>query len=58
MILSGSVSVAGYDPNSGKQHWVIDGPTDVASLVYNEDLLFMTCGFPKRFMQAMDPRGR
>ena len=59
MILSGSVSVASYDPDSGKQHWVIDGPTDqfVASLVYNEDLLFMTCGFPKRFMQAIDPRG-
>ncbi len=59
MILSGSRSVASYDPDTGSQHWVIDGPTEqfVASLVYNGDLLFMTCGFPKRFMQAIDPRG-
>ena len=59
MILSGSRSVASYDPDTGSQHWVIDGPTEqfVASLVYNGDLLFMTCGFPKRFIQAIDPRG-
>ena len=51
--------VASYDPDTGKRHWVIDGPTDqfVASLVYNGDLLFMTCGFPQRHMLAIDPRG-
>ncbi len=27
MILSGSLSVASYDPDTGKQHWIIDGPT-------------------------------
>ena len=60
MILSGDKSVASYDPDTGKQHWVIDGPTDqfVASLVYNGDLLFMTCGFPQRHMLAIDPRGK
>ena len=59
MILSGSLSVASFDPDTGKRHWVIDGPTEqfVASLVYNGDLLFMTCGFPKRFMQAIRPDG-
>ena len=59
MILSGSLCVASYDPDTGKQHWIVDGPTEqfVASLVYNGELLFMTCGFPKRFMQAIDPTG-
>ena len=28
LILSGSKSVASYDPDTGKQHWIIDGPTD------------------------------
>ena len=61
MILSGSKSVASYDPDTGEQHWVIDGPTEqfVASLVYNEDLelLFMTCGFPERHILAIRPDG-
>ncbi len=60
MILSGSKCVASYDPDTGRQHWIIDGPTEqfVASLVYNGKLLFMTCGFPKLFMQAIRPDGR
>ena len=59
LILSGSKSVASYDPDTGEQHWVIDGPTEqfVASLVYNGELLFMTCGFPARHMLAIDPTG-
>ena len=59
LILSGSLCVASYDPDTGKQHWISNGPTQqyVASLVYNGDLLFMTCGFPKRFMQAIRPDG-
>jgi hypothetical protein len=60
MILSGSKSVASFDPDTGKQHWVIDGPTEqfVASLVYNGNLLFMTCGFPERHMMAIKPDGK
>ena len=60
MILSGSKCVASYDPDTGKQHWIIDGPTEqfVASLVYNGELLFMTCGFPDLFMQGIRPDGR
>lgn len=60
MILSGSKSVASYDPDSGAQHWIIDGPTEqfVASLVYNGELLFMTCGFPERHMLAIRPDGK
>jgi outer membrane protein assembly factor BamB len=59
MVLSGSKGVAGYDPDTGEQRWIIDGPTEqfVASLVYNGELLFMTCGFPQFFMQAIRPDG-
>jgi len=59
MVLSGSKCVAGYDPDTGAQRWIIDGPTEqfVASLVYNGELLFMTCGFPDHFMQAIRPNG-
>ena len=60
MVLSGTKCVASYDPDTGEQHWLIDGPTEqfVASLVYNGELLFMTCGFPDRFIQAIRPDGR
>jgi outer membrane protein assembly factor BamB len=60
MVLSGSKCVASYDPDTGSQHWIIDGPTEqyVASLVYNGELLFMTCGFPDRYIQLIRPDGR
>jgi outer membrane protein assembly factor BamB len=60
MVLSGSKCVASYDPDTGRQHWIIDGPTEqyVASIVYNGKLLFMTCGFPELFMQLIRPDGR
>lgn len=60
MVLSGTMCVASYDPDNGEQHWLIDGPTEqfVASIVYNGELLFMTCGFPDRFIQAIRPDGR
>jgi outer membrane protein assembly factor BamB len=61
MILSGDKCVASYNPNNGKLHWMIDGPTEqfVASIVYNEnaDLLFMTGGFPDHHILAIKPNG-
>jgi len=59
LILSGSKSVASYDPDTGKQHWIVDGPTEqfVASLVYDGKYLYMTCGFPTKHMMAIDPTG-
>jgi len=61
MVLSGDKCVASYDPNNGKLHWIIDGPTEqyVASLVYSEraDLLFMTGGFPDHHLLAIKPDG-
>jgi outer membrane protein assembly factor BamB len=59
MILSGSKSVVSYDPRTGERHWYMKGPTEqfVASMVYNGDLLFLTCGFPERHIMAIRPDG-
>ena len=62
MILSGDKSVASYDPDTGKTHWYLKGPTEqfVASLVYNKkaDLLFMSGGFPEHHLLGMKHDGR
>jgi outer membrane protein assembly factor BamB len=61
MVLSGDKCVSSYDPNNGKRHWIIDGPTEqfVASIVYNEkaDLLFVTGGYPDHHILAVKPDG-
>jgi outer membrane protein assembly factor BamB len=61
LMLSGSKSVTSYDPGTGKQQWLIDGPTEqyVASLVYNPErnLIFLTCGFPEKHLMAIRPDG-
>ena len=59
LVLTGSKSVASYDPDTGAQHWVIDGPTEqfVSSMVPHDGLLLMTAGFPKHWVMAIDPSG-
>lgn len=60
MVLSGSLCVASYDPATGKQNWIINGPTEqyVASLVYDQDVLFLTAGFPEFHLMGIKPDGR
>jgi len=60
LVLSGSKCVASYDPATGKQIWIINGPTEqfVASLAYTDGVLFMTAGFPQLHILGIDPRGR
>jgi outer membrane protein assembly factor BamB len=60
LVLSGSLSVASYDPDSGKQHWLIDGPTEqfVASLVFTRDVFFLTAGFPDFHNMGISPEGK
>lgn len=62
MVLSGTECVASYDPDNGKLHWIIDGPTEqfVASIVYNPgaDLFFVTGGFPEHHLLGVRPNGR
>lgn len=59
LVMSGSKCVTGYDPDSGKLLWIIDGPTEqyVASLVYTEGLFFLTTGFPEYHLLAIRPDG-
>ena len=59
MILSGSRSVASYDPRTGKRHWILDGPTEqfVASMVYDGEYVFVTGGYPQRHILAINPNG-
>ncbi|MEX2174667.1 MAG: PQQ-binding-like beta-propeller repeat protein [Pirellulaceae bacterium] len=60
MILAGSKCVASYDPRTGRQHWLMDGPTEqfVASLVFDGQLAYLTAGFPERHILAIEPDGR
>ncbi len=62
MVLSGSKCIAGYDPNTGENLWMINGPTDqfVASMVYSAKtrFMYMTGGFPAHHVMAIRPDGR
>ncbi|MEQ1852702.1 MAG: PQQ-binding-like beta-propeller repeat protein [Chthoniobacteraceae bacterium] len=61
MALSGSKCIASYDPDTGKELWIVDGPTDqfVASPVYSEatGLFYITGGFPDHHIMAIRPDG-
>jgi len=61
MVLAGTLCVASYDPRTGAQHWIMDGPTEqfVASIVYHRqaNLFFMTGGFPEHHLFAIRPDG-
>lgn len=59
LVITGSKCVAGYDPDTGRQLWIVDGPTEqfVASLVQRGDLLFLTAGFPTYHLMAIRPAG-
>jgi outer membrane protein assembly factor BamB len=59
LVLSGNKCVASYDADSGKQLWIIDGPTEqyVASLVFLDDVLFLTTGFPEFHLMGISPEG-
>lgn len=59
LVLSGSKCVASYDPDTGKQIWLIDGPTEqfVASMIYSQGFFFLTAGFPTYHLMAIKPDG-
>ena len=59
LLLSGSKCVASYDPNTGKELWLVDGPTEqfVASLVVTDGIVFVTGGFPTLHLEAINPDG-
>jgi outer membrane protein assembly factor BamB len=59
LVLSGSKCTAAYDPDTGRELWIIDGPTEqfVASLVYADGVLFLTGGFPEYHLLGIRPDG-
>lgn len=59
MVLSGSMTVTSYNPDTGEPIWNIKGPTEqfVASLVYGDGLFFLTTGFPEYHNMAIRPDG-
>jgi hypothetical protein len=59
MVLAGSKCVASYDPDTGKQIWIVDGPTDqfVASMVFTDGLFCITGGYPSLHVLGIRPDG-
>ena len=59
MVLSGSLGVTSYDPDTSKLIWSMKGPTQqyVASPVYGDGLFFLTAGFPTFHNFAIRPEG-
>jgi outer membrane protein assembly factor BamB len=60
LVMTGSLCVASYDPDTGKQLWIIDGPTEqfVASMVIANDLFYLTAGYPTYHAMAIRPDGQ
>ena len=59
LVLTGSLCTASYDPDTGKQIWIVDGPTEqfVASMVSLPGIVFLTAGFPEYHVMAIRPDG-
>lgn len=59
LVLTGSKCVASYDPDTGKQLWIVDGPTEqfVSSVVMHDGVLLLTAGFPQYWIMAIKPDG-
>jgi len=59
LVLTGSLCTASYDPDTGKEIWIVDGPTEqfVASMVFLDGIVFLTSGFPEYHVMAIRPNG-
>jgi outer membrane protein assembly factor BamB len=59
MVMTGCLTVASYDPDTGKQLWIINGPTEqfVASMIYHQGLFFLSAGFPTYHVMGIQPDG-
>jgi outer membrane protein assembly factor BamB len=59
LMMSGSKCIAAYNPDTGVQRWLMDGPTEqfVAAPVYDGKLLFITTGYPDKHILAIHPEG-
>ena len=61
LIQCGDRCVASFDPETGKQLWTVDGPSQefVATPVYSEEagLVFVSSSWPKQILLAIRPDG-
>jgi outer membrane protein assembly factor BamB len=59
LVLTGSKCTASYDPDTGKQIWIMPGPTEqfVATPVFGDDTFFITGGFPTFHLLGIRPDG-
>ena len=61
LVQCGDRCVAGFDPDSGKLLWTVDGPSEefVATPVYDErtGLVFISSSWPQRHLLAVKPDG-
>jgi outer membrane protein assembly factor BamB len=59
LVLSGTKCVTSYNADTGKLLWINNGPTEqyVASLVFLDETLFLTTGFPEFHLMGIDPGG-
>jgi len=62
LIQCGDRCVTSFDPDTGRQIWIIDGPSEefVATPTYSEKagLVFISSSWPKRVLLAIRPDGR
>ncbi|MBX9656477.1 PQQ-like beta-propeller repeat protein [bacterium] len=59
IILTGSHATSGFDSDTGKLIWTVDGPSEqmVASILHKDDLIFAMGGFPERHLLAIKKGG-
>lgn len=59
MVLTGSQRVVSLDPRTGRNHWLIEGPTEqfVSSMVFDGDQFYLTAGYPTHHVMAIRADG-
>jgi outer membrane protein assembly factor BamB len=59
IVLTGSHATSGFDADTGKLIWTVDGPSEqmVASILHKDDLIFAMGGFPERHLLAIRKGG-
>ncbi len=59
LVLSGSLCVASFDPQTGERNWNVEGPTEqfVASMVFDGSNFFAVGGFPTHHVMAIRADG-
>ncbi|MEO2018384.1 MAG: PQQ-binding-like beta-propeller repeat protein [Fuerstiella sp.] len=59
MVMTGSKRIVSFDPQTGKQHWRVEGPTEqfVSSMVFDGRKFYMTAGYPTHHVMGIKPDG-